>query len=227
MFFNIFGKKNIKKEDNLLSTTDAIFKLKETLSLQEKKEVFLEKTIEKMKNDAKECMKKNNKNKALSILKLCKTKEKHLNHLYGIKTNLENQIFALEQTINNEVVIKSIKHGKKALDKFKTEYDVDDTAELMDDINEHIVTSSEIGNVLSQSIGDSYDNDDLLKELEEEELLSEMTKVPILPEIPNSKIKSTVVETDEEKELRELQKEFDFPTVPIKPIKVKDDSLLS
>jgi hypothetical protein len=228
MFLNLFGKKNIdkKKEDvNVSSSTlDAIFKLKETLALQEKKEEFLEKTIEKLKNDAREQLKQNKKNKAINILKMCKMKEKNLEQLYGIKSNLESQIFALEQALNNEVVIKSIKHGKKALDNFKTSYDVDDTAELMDEINEHMVMSSEIGDILSQPIGGTtYDGDDLLNELREEDDIKVITSLPDI----KPKTKPIIVEDEDEKALKELEKEFNFPDAPSEPIKIKNGELLS
>lgn len=228
MFLNLFGKKTIdkKKEDaNVSSTLDAICKLKETLALQEKKENFLEKTIEKLKNDAREQLKQNKKNKAINILKMCKMKEKNLEQLYGIKSNLESQIFALEQAVNNEVVIKSIKHGKKALDNFKTSYDVDDTAELMDEINEHMVTSSEIGDILSQPIGTTYDGEDLLNEFNEEQEIAEALKIPDI----KSKVKTVqhIQVNKEIEELRELEKEFNFPAVPTQPIKIKNEEMLS
>jgi hypothetical protein len=216
MFFNIFGK---NKED-ISSTIQAIFKLKETLALQEKKEEFLEKTIDKLKHDAKEYVRQNKKNKAISILKMCKMKEKNLEQLYGIKSNLENQIFALEQAMNNEVVIKSIKHGKKALDNFKTSYDVDDTAELMDEINENMVTSSEIGDILSQPLGvTTFDGEELLNEFKEE-LEQKTIKISDLSIKSNVKPIST-----EEDDIKELEKEFNFPDVPKGNIKIKNELL--
>lgn len=214
MFFNLFGrKKNDKKDD--LTTLNAIYKLKETLNLQQKKEEFLEKNIEKLKNEAREYVKTNKKSKAISALKLCKLKEKNLEQLYGIKINLENQICSLEQTVNNEILIKSIKHGKNALDTFKSKYDVDDTAELMDDINEHMVISTEIGDILSQPIGNKYDDDELLNELKEEDEINYAINLPKI-EIKNN---------DDEKELKELEQEFAFPSVPTKPIKIKEIDL--
>jgi charged multivesicular body protein 4 len=217
MFLNLFGKK--KNIDTKNDTVQVIFNLKETLALQTKKEEFIEKNIEKLRKEAQQFLKENKKQKAINHLKLCKMKEKNLSHLYGIKANLESQIFALEQAMNNEVLIKSIKGGKNALDNFRKTYDADNTAELMDDINENLEISNEISDILSKPVGNIYDEDELLNELKEEEDLSLMLEVP--------KIKVTVkkqVINEEEEDLRQLEKEFAFPEVPSMPIKIKKDA---
>jgi hypothetical protein len=216
MFLNIFGKK--KNIDTTNDTLQIIFKLKETLALQTKKEEFIEKTIERLRNEAKQFLKENKKQKAVNHLKMCKMKEKNLSHLYGIKANLESQIFALEQAMNNEILIKSIKGGKNALDNFRKTYDADNTAELMDDINEHVEISSEITDILSKPVGNIYDDDELLNELKEEEDLSLMLEVPKI----KVSVKKQVV-NEEEEELRELEKEFAFPEVPSNPIRIKKE----
>jgi hypothetical protein len=223
MFFNLFGKKkNIENSSD--NTIQAIFKLKETLALQVKKEEFIEKNIERMKKEAQQFVKENKKQKAISHLKMCKMKEKNLEQLYGIKANLESQIFALEQAMNNEVLIKSIKGGKNALDNIKKSYDVDNTAELMDDLNDHMETSNEISDILSKPIGNTYDDDDLLNELKEEEeekIFNTITKIHISNKEEKMKERE---ETEEEAALRQLETEFSLPEVPSRPIKIKEEA---
>ena len=202
--FNLFGKK--KEISPKIVPIDVIQSLKETLSTQEKRETFLEKRIQLLRDEAKANIK--NKPKALFALKKSKTLEKQIGVIYGIKQNLENQIMVLEQSINNKNVVDTMKKSKTVLTQITKDLDPDETAEIMDDITEKIEESEEISNLLSNPIGPKYDDAELLAELDEMNEVDKMLSVPALP-------KAIVHIKTYEEELAELEREFGhFPEVP-------------
>ena len=202
-FISLFGnnKKKVEKTPNKV-----IEDMKKTLSLLNKRESHTESQICKYKKEAKLLI-KTDKKKALSLLRKCKIHEKQLNNIYGQKLKIENQILAIEQGINNKDVIESIKKGKHTLENMYKNIDVDDVGELMDDVASLFDKNDEISNALSMNIDESYDEDTLLEEFEEEErnkqlILEEDEKDKILKELPT--IKETGLTKQEENELNEL-----------------------
>jgi charged multivesicular body protein 4 len=189
-FFSLFGN---KKKEETLSPLKVIQNMKETLQMLEKREEFLEKCINKFKTEAKITL-KTNKQKTLLLLKKAKMNEKQLLSIYGQKENLELQICALEQGINNKNIIISMKHGKDAIEKMTKTMDVDSIEDLMDSIADGMEMSGEIAGVMARPLGEVYDDDDLLSELMEEETELVLQSVPVKKE-----------ETTEEKELDELK----------------------
>ena len=146
---------------------NVIQNMKLTLEMIEKKEKFLESNIEKFKNEARNIL-HTNKPKAITLLKKAKMNEKQLLSLYGQKENLELQIFSIEQGVTNKNIISSMIEGKNIIEQLSKNMDIDNIGELMDEITETFQTSKEVTDAISRPIGELYDEDDLLKELEDE-----------------------------------------------------------
>lgn len=206
---NIFGIK--KTEDKSPSPSMVIQNMKNTLITLEKREAFLEKDINRLKKEAKTYV-QTNKQKALCLLKKSKTKEKQLNSIYGQKENLEMQICTLEQGITNQNIISSLKQGKNAMENMVKKLDPDEIGDLMDSISANISDVDDVSNIMAAPIGNVYDDDDLLAELDEldahiaNQELKEIDQIPQASMLPNVPAKPVVVKTDIEKELEELEK---------------------
>lgn len=215
MLFNIFGKNKspkakAKKVDAKEEVIKCIQQLKRDLLTLDKKESHLTKTSDSLKSQAIELKKNKNNKQALQKMKLYKLKQKQLDFILNSKIKLEQQINTLEQSINNNIVISSMKTGRKVLGKMKDELNVDEISDLIDDIQEKKDDIDEVSKLLSEPSPD-FDEDELLAELEEDEL--EMTENELLefPAVPTGAI---IIEEDEEESdddnnaLRELEAEF-------------------
>lgn len=195
--FSFFGKKQE------ISPINVIQNMKFTLEMIEKKEKFLESNIEKFKNEARNIL-HTNKPKAITLLKKAKMNEKQLLSLYGQKENLELQIFSIEQGVTNKNIISSMREGKNIIEQMSKNMDPDNIGELMDEITETFQTSKEVTDAISRPIGELYDEDDLLKELEDESTFdSDLEKSLGNIAHINAPVKKITKKTDEE-ELNEL-----------------------
>ena len=198
--FSFFGKKQ-----EIISPINVIQNMKLTLEMIEKKEKFLESNIEKFKNEARNIL-HTNKPKAITLLKKAKMNEKQLLSLYGQKENLELQIFSIEQGVTNKNIISSMREGKNIIEQMSKNMDPDNIGELMDEITETFQTSKEVTDAISRPIGELYDEDDLLKELEDESNVdSDLEKSLGNIAHINAPVKKITKKTDEE-ELNELLK---------------------
>eukprot|EP00478_Filoreta_tenera_P002553 GABV01002652.1.p2 GENE.GABV01002652.1~~GABV01002652.1.p2 ORF type:complete len:159 (+),score=73.70 GABV01002652.1:144-620(+) len=148
--------------------------------------------------------------------------EKQIEQLEGKRMNIETQIMALEAQAANKQIFNVMKQGKTALKASIGENDVDEVAEVMDDITEGIAQVDEISAAMSQPIGsDILDDDELEAELAamDEELMNEelnsepvihratpvtqKPKEPVL-DLPDVPVKPAAEETQAEREEREL-----------------------
>lgn len=191
------------KKQEIISPMNVIQNMKLTLEMIEKKENFLESNIEKFKNEARNIL-HTNKPKAITLLKKAKMNEKQLLSLYGQKENLELQIFSIEQGVTNKNIISSMREGKNIIEQLSKNMDPDNIGELMDEITETFQTSKEVTDAISRPIGELYDEDDLLKELEDESNVdSDLEKSLGNIAHINAPVKKITKKTDEE-ELNEL-----------------------
>lgn len=185
-----------------------------------KKQIYIEKQVEKQIEVIKE---HGTKNKRLSLAALRKKKqlEAQLEKIDGTLTTIEFQKEALENANTNAEVMKVMSFASKAMKSAHNNMDLDQVEDLMDEIKEQQQISSEIANAISSpvSFGAEIDEDELMKELEDMEqadldrqLLE--TTVPTasttqLPEVPSSplEVKATPAsrkKQEEEDELAEL-----------------------
>ena len=191
------------KKQEIISPMNVIQNMKLTLEMIEKKEKFLESNIEKFKNEARNIL-HTNKPKAITLLKKAKMNEKQLLSLYGQKENLELQIFSIEQGVTNKNIISSMIEGKNIIEQLSKNMDIDNIGELMDEITETFQTSKEVTDAISRPIGELYDEDDLLKELEDESNVDSDLEKSLQNIAPiNVPVKKITKKTDEE-ELNEL-----------------------
>lgn len=207
----IFGVKKKVKEEVKVEPVDAIMELKKTLETIDMREAHLNKQILSYKTKALTLKKEGNKKGALQQMKIMKQKEKQLDFVFNSKLKIDEQICALEQSINNRLIYEAMKTTKNSI-KQTTEYlDVDNIEDTMDEIVEHQNDIEDISNILSKPLN-NFDDDELLDELAELEEVSEEedndpteTELLILPDAPTGKI---IIISEEEEELEKLEKEF-------------------
>lgn len=174
MPFNLFGKK--KAAAPKPKTSDTIQNLKGQISQFEKKEVHLQKQIDKCLEQAKLKKKKGDKRGALYQLKRKKMLDKQLAGIEGKKLNLEQQIFALDDAINNAEMIKAMGSANKAMKQEMKQVDIDDVDDLMADMQDQQDQLDEVNELMSNPMGDmGMDDDDIMDELDalEDEILAE------------------------------------------------------
>ena len=120
----------------------------------------------------------------------------------GIKNTIENQIFALENSIINTQVFKSIQAGNTHIKNTHNGINIDNMDELMDDIVEQSEISQSISDIFTQRVNSVYEDDELLAEL------TEYTDEPkpitvILPEVPKQNFINVQHHNNKKKEQEE------------------------
>lgn len=196
------------KKPTPLAPSKAIEKLNETVSLLEKRETHLDKQIASLKEQAKNCVQQNNKNRAILFLKKAKLLEKELDSIIGQKFNLETQISALTQAITNTHTITALKASKDSLSGLESKIDPDKVGDTMDEISDNISRLDEVSDAMSRPLGAVMDEDELLKELADMSINETTTAKKekekeqiILPDIPDKVFTQNKKEEDELKEL--------------------------
>ncbi|KAK5877733.1 hypothetical protein CesoFtcFv8_025212 [Champsocephalus esox] len=174
------------------SPQEAIHKLRETEEMLTKKQDYLEKRIEQelaiaRKNGT------NNKRAALQALKRKKRLEQQLTQIDGTLSTIEFQREALENSHTNTEVLKNMGFAAKAMKRVHENMDIGKIDDLMQDITEQQDVAREISDAISGPFGETFDEDELLAELEEleqEELEGNMKRMGGLPSVPSSKLPS-------------------------------------
>lgn len=161
---NLFGR---KKKKVVPKISDSIQRLRIAQETLDKTEAHLNKQIAQCLVEAKKKSRAKDKRGALYHLKKKKMYQKQVDQIYGKKTNLDIQIMALENAASNKLMADAMVAGRNALQANVSDAQLDEVADVMDDINESIQVSDEFGEALSQQIGAPMDEDDLLGELDE------------------------------------------------------------
>ncbi|KNC51578.1 charged multivesicular body protein 4a [Thecamonas trahens ATCC 50062] len=213
--FNLFGKKKAEP-----TPRDSIIKLRETLDTLDKREAHIESKINKELATAKKYS-KTNRRQALAALKRKKVYENQLNQLAGSRMTLEQQIMSLEMASTNVQVLEAARAGAAGLRQAHNNMTIDDVEDTLDEVREQQDIAAEIGEALSQPLGGlDMDEDDLEAELEamEQQALDDeflgveapstslpSVALPATPNVPTHTPVAAAGETDEERELRELE----------------------
>ncbi|EDO42779.1 predicted protein [Nematostella vectensis] len=205
-------KKKKNKENVPEQTQQAIWKLRETEKLLEKKQEYLEQRIEIETNTAKANVKKN-KRIALQALKRKKRLEKQLSQIDGTLSTIEFQRDALENSSTNTEVVKSMSFAANALKEVHKTLDIDDVHDVMDDVQEQAQLSDEISQAINFVGSQDIDESDImseLAELEQEVIDKELIQVkkpgPRLPNVPSTKLPAAQKKKrSDEDELKELE----------------------
>lgn len=157
-----------------------------------KKQDYLEKRIEQELMIAKKHGTKN-KRAALQALKRKKRLEQQLTQIDGTLSTIEFQREALENSHTNTEVLKNMGFAAKAMKKVHENMDLDKIDDLMQDITEQQDVAQEISNAISGPFGETFDEDELmaeLEELEQEALEDNMKSMGGLPSVPSSRLPS-------------------------------------
>ena len=204
------GNKSSKDKDNKKPPPPAgnavlvITKLRNKVTLLEKREKFLGNRIEKAQQNAKIYVKQKNKNKALLELKKKSMWGKEQEKLAGMQINLEQQIIAIESGTINIDTLRAIQEGTNQLKIINQNMNIDEVDDVMYAIAEGIQDQNEIGQALAGNALTEIENDEeLLAELNE--LIPEdkpvIDKLPELPHVPTHQV---VLPVKEDEELRKL-----------------------
>ena len=210
---DLFGRK--KKEPPAPRPVVAIGQLKEAQEMLEKKERHIEKTVLKLREDAKAKLRAKDKRGALYLLKKAKMYDAQVQQLYGKRANLDIQIMALENTDNNFQIYQAMAQGRSALKAASKQVDVDQVANLMEDLTEDLQTNEEISDELSKPIGPQMDEQELedeLKEMEQEMVDHDLLEVEDLPESVSAK------QQRKEKPREREEKAPVVPPMPARPV---------
>lgn len=171
------------------SPQEAIHKLRETEEMLTKKQAYLEQKIDQELALAKKHGTKN-KRVALQALKRKKRYEEQLKQIDGTLSTIEFQREALENSHTNTEVLKNMGFAAKAMKKVHESLDVNNIEDLMLDIGEQQDIAREISEAISGPIGETFDEDELLAELEELEQEEMEDTMDELPSVPASKLPS-------------------------------------
>ncbi|KAF7246364.1 Charged multivesicular body protein 4c [Varanus komodoensis] len=170
---------------------EALARLRETEEMLTKKQEYLEARIEKELALAKKHGTRD-KRAALQALKRKKRYEKQLSQIDGTLSTIEFQREALENSYTNAEVFKNMGYAAQAMKKVHENMDLDKIDDMMQDITEQQDIAQEITEAITRKVGDEFDEDELLAELEEleqEELNNKMRNVR-LPSVPATPLPS-------------------------------------
>ncbi|XP_015261113.1 PREDICTED: charged multivesicular body protein 4c [Gekko japonicus] len=170
---------------------EALARLRETEEMLTKKQEYLEARIGKELALAKKHGTRD-KRVALQALKRKKRYEKQLTQIDGTLSTIEFQREALENSYTNTEVFKNMGYAAQAMKKVHENMDLDKIDDMMQDITEQQDIAQEITEALTRKVGDDFDEDELLAELEEleqEELNNKMANVR-LPSVPSTSLPS-------------------------------------
>lgn len=181
----LFGK---KKEN----PQDTIAKLRESLETLDKREQFLDKKIQQQLADAKRYNAAGNKKMAVAALKRKKLLTDQQTKIMGAREKIELQLNAIESAKMDMEIIDNLQLGTKTMKEMHKGMDVNKVDEVIDNMNDQLEVSNEIANAMVQPVGEVYDDEDLLRELEEDELKDleddEVEQIKNLPEVNKNKI---------------------------------------
>lgn len=180
MFNKLFGQKDAKPAVVKQDPTETIAKLNQQCEVVKKRIVVVENKIKDLKTEALTRRKAKDERGALMALKKMKMQEKEVQKLDGQSIMLEQQKMMIESTHFDKDVIVGMKEGKNAMDQMNKEMNIDDIAELQDELQDQMAEIGErqefFANVAQE------DKEDLLGELDELEALAmedEMNEVMI------------------------------------------------
>jgi charged multivesicular body protein 4 len=196
------------------STADSLTKLRNSVTMLEKREDFLLKKMELETKKAKDALGKGNKKLALSHLKRKKTYESQVEKCGNARMTIESQMMALENASVSVEAMDSIKAGNASLKAIQKNMSVDTVEETMDEVRDRVEDQDEISAALGSNItGEYFDEDELEAELAglatddlDSELAALDAKLGSMPSAPSSTpATSTSMKKSEEDELRELE----------------------
>lgn len=164
----LFGFSPAADANPKVSATDSIRAISEALDVISKRIIHLDKKMEDEVAKARKEMARKNKRGALMCLKRKQMFLAEANKLSGAQMTLEQQKTAVEGSKLNELVVGAMKTGNAAMRTLNGTMSVEETEDLMRDVEEDMKDADKINYAISQPLGgqEIEDDDDLLAELE-------------------------------------------------------------
>jgi len=191
-------------------TLDTLATMRETAKNIDKREKFLSIRAQAQLDEAKAKVKAGDKNGAMTAMIRKKMFDKEVFKLIQMKANLESQMLSIESANVTLDAKNGMQVGLTAQKALNEQINLDDLAELHEEINEQLNNVDEAGNIL----GSQYDSQDVY---DEDELLNEL-KAEIRTELESSN-----AETEYENQalaLPEVRQELSLPTAPKTKIEI-------
>jgi len=200
----------------------AILQLRGQLEMLSKREKHLQNQMDEQDNLARKYI-SSNKNAAKAALRRKKQFEHTLEQTRGQIMSLETEIYSIEAANINKETLDAMKNASSAMKQIHGGLTIDKVDQTMEELREQHAIGEEIGEAITQSIGnqglDETELDEELEALQQEELDNKMLKTGIVPADPISRLPSAPEgvkqgkapvqeEEDEEAELRKLQAEM-------------------
>jgi hypothetical protein len=191
------GNNNTKPYDNL---PIIIKKNKDTINLIQKKIDF---NIKRIENEIKISFNylKQNKKMALFHLKKKKMIDRQNDILSSYMLNLEKQGFTLEDYMMSMKIIDTFK--RNSLTMKLVNQNLNKIDDVIESINEKMILCENINEILNNPLGNDFDDDELLKELDNLDV-EKNNKLLMLPELPK---KSLYVVRDNDKDVMDNEKD--------------------
>ncbi|CAG8467917.1 8321_t:CDS:2 [Paraglomus occultum] len=193
---------------------DAVLRLRETLSMLEKREAFLQNKIDSELKTAK-LNAGTNKRAALMALKRKKQYMNQIEKISGSRLLIDTQVMAIENANVNLETMKAMQVGAEAMKSIYGSMDINTVDDTMESIREQMDLAEDISNAISVPLGvDFLDDDELaaeLEELEQEALDNQLLGAEAPPvTVPNlgrtePVVRNPAQDIDEEAELADLR----------------------
>eukprot|EP01084_Bolivina_argentea_P016963 31677_1 len=211
----LIGKKKKKptKADQTIKVNNAIQKLRDQVTLLNKRKTHSEKQIANYNKAAQKCLKSNNRKGALAKIKLRKQVEKRVETLDNQIFNLEVQIMALDESLMNRNMLNAMQTARNALQIDNPDDMLDTVEQTQEDIQEALDLQQEFNDLMGTPLI-NYDEDELEQELAElnDELLDDglLYGNKNINKNINIKLEQKEDEVEEEEEEEEKKKNDDI-----------------
>jgi charged multivesicular body protein 4 len=145
---------------------ESITKLRDTIDILAKRELYLEKKAESQVTEARACLSAKNKRGAVAALKKKRLYENQLNSIIAAHDKLEQQVLSIEGAAATMEALNVLKEGAHAMAQMHGNLTVEKVETLMEDVNDQMDVAVELNKAIAQPMGsDALDEDDLLREL--------------------------------------------------------------
>jgi len=190
----LFGKARKKKAP---SAKESIARLKDTIEMLEKREVYLQKKIEREIATARQHGTKNKK-AAIAALKRKKIYEGEVEKIGGARMTIETQVMAIEGANVSLETLNAMRLGAETMRNIHRNMTIDEVDDTMEEIREQMQVANEINEAISSPLVEQFDEDELeqeLAQLEEQNLEVQFLDAGKLPDAPttNLEVKPVVV----------------------------------
>lgn len=209
---NLFGPAPKKPT---LNTNQGLEQLEEKAEMLRKRLAHLQDQALEQEKIAKQNV-NTNKPRALMALKKKKAHEENINKVGAMLENIENQKDMLENASANAAVLKTMAETAKIVKQEHENLDINKVEDIVDQIREQQEISDEVANILSQNTNKPYDEDDLLKELEQmssedidQKLLKTGKDAVTLPDVPTQLPAESIASTSSQQPKKKDEDELD------------------